>query len=196
MINIKFYVRYLAFYSIIIGCGSIKIKSTPEEAEISVLTSKKGEQKILGKTPFEKDFSDLEDLINSGPVVLSIKKTGYREKRLIIPNISSTLEIDTTLSPNMAGDYKDINNIVALVLNAERLLMSGRHQEALKASEKIKSINPNIASAYEISGSAFFFLKKFKEARFEWQRALELDSGNPEAEKILSLIEKTLEINK
>ncbi len=174
------------------GCGTMQVRSTPPEAEVGVILPGKESIKVLGKTPFVAEISDLEDMVNEGTIVVVISKQGYLPQNFVVPNLSGKLEIEANLSPNIPGNYQEINNIVALVLSAERALMEKRFDEALNQVKELKKINQNISSAYELEGTALFLQKDLKNSRYAWIRALELNPNNPEARNMLALIEREL----
>lgn len=186
----------LIFISLLIfSCGTVSIKSTPPEASIGVIIPGKEDNKVLGKTPYMADLSDLDDIVNSGPIILVIKKKGYIPQQFIVPNLSGgKLEIEANLFPNLPTNYKEINHIVSLVLNAERFLLQKRFKEALNLASEIIKVNENVAAAYEIKGAVYFLQNKLKQSRFAWIRTLELDPNNPEAQTMLAKIEKKLKM--
>ena len=175
------------------ACSSLKIRSTPPEAEVYIAKAEQKEAKLIGKTPLTKDIADLDDEVNSGTIAIEVRKKGFISKNFIIPNIGSgKLEIDTSLSPNFDADYKTINKIISKLFLAERYIKQKRLDKALKISEEVKSLNENIAAAYHISGTVYFLKKQFKKSRFEWARALDLDATNANAQNMLATLDKKL----
>jgi len=177
------------------SCGTVSIRSSPPEAEVGIILADQERPKSLGKTPLTMDVSDLEDAINTGTIILVVKKRGYVAQQFVVPNLSGgDLQIDANLSPNLPSNYQAINRIVTLTLRAERQIIEKRLKEALTTANEIKKINENVASAYEIEGTVLFLQRKMKDSRFAWIRALELEPNNPEGQKILATIEKSLGI--
>lgn len=179
-----------------ISCGTVSIKSTPPEAEVGIVLADQEKPKSLGKTPLTMDLSDIEDAVNTGTIVVVVKKRGYVPQHFVIPNLSGgELDINAILSPNLPSNFQAINRIVTLTLRAEREIIQKRFDDAIKTAAEIKKINENVSSAYEIEGTVFFLQKKMKKSRFAWIRALELEPNNPEGQKILASIEKSLGVS-
>jgi len=178
---------------IVTSCGTVAIRSSPADAEISLMQPGRADPKPLGKTPYEGKLGDLGSAANSGPIVLQIKKPGYITQNLYVPNASgSRIEFDTNLKPVNPGSFADMNKIVKLVLQAEREIMMKQVDEALKTASNIKAINDNIAMAWEIEGAAYFVKGDLAKAKVSWLRSLEIDPENPETTKMLGTIDEKL----
>jgi tetratricopeptide (TPR) repeat protein len=147
----------------------------------------------MGKTPYEGKLSDLGSAANSGPIVIQIRKPGYVTQNLYVPNASgSRIEFDTNLKPVNPGSYADMNKIVKLILQAERQIMQKQVDEALKSAADIKTMNDNVAVAWEIEGAAYFVKGDLQKAKLSWLRSLEIDPENPETAKMISTIDEKL----
>lgn len=183
----------LAFTIGLSSCGTVGIKSTPSDAEVSVMQPGRSDAKPLGKTPYEGKLSDLGSAANNGPIVVQIKKPGYMTQSLFIPNASgSRIEFDTNLKPVNPGSFSDMNKIIKLVLQAEREIMTKQLDDALKTASSIKAMNDNIAMAWDIEGAVHFLKGDLSKAKVAWLRSLELDPENPETTKMLSKIDQQL----
>ncbi len=183
----------LAACAPLVSCGTVAIRSSPSEAEIALMQPGRADPKPLGKTPYEGKLGDLGSAANSGPIILQIKKPGYITQNLYVPNASgSRIEFDTNLKPVNPGSFADMNKIVKLVLQAEREIMMKQVDDALKTASNIKSMNDNIAMAWEIEGAAYFVKGDLAKAKVSWLRSLEIDPENPETTKMLSTIDEKL----
>ena len=173
------------------GCGTVAIRSSPSDAEVSIMLPGRWDPKPLGKTPYEGKLSDLGSAANSGPIIVQIKKPGFITQHLYVPNATgSRIEFDTNLKPINPGSYADMNKIVKLVLQAEREIMTKQVDEALKTAAAIKAMNDNVAVAWEIEGAANFVKGNLAKAKLAWQRSLEIDPENPETVKMLGTIDQ------
>lgn len=179
------------------GCASISIHSNPPEATVELRVPGVDAPKNLGKTPFETNISQLENVINNGPIVISVSKPGYISQNFVVPNlVNGKLKLDTTLTPNLPSNYAEVNRIVSLSFQAERFILEKRFDEALKVAESIKNLNENVASAFHIEGTVFYLKNELEKAKFAWIRSLELEPNNAEAKGVLQQIEKKLGIEK
>lgn len=177
------------------ACGTVAVRSSPPEAEVSVVLPGKETAKTLGKTPYTADLSNLSEIVNEGTIVLVVEKRGYVSQQFVVPNLSSgALEIQANLLPNLPSNYQEVNKIIALTLKAERFILENRLKEALEASDEIKKLNENISTAFEIEGTVHFLQSDWQKSRFSWIRALELEPNNPEAQTMLAQVEQKLGI--
>ncbi|MCX6130243.1 MAG: hypothetical protein NTX25_14420, partial [Proteobacteria bacterium] len=161
--------------------------------EIFVTVPGKAEARLLGKTPFESKVGALAEIANEGPISVVIKKDGYFSQSYFVPNLfSGGLSIDANLSPNVPTSYKEINRIVGLAFEGERYVLQKRFDDALKTVEEIKKLNPNIAVAFHLLGTINYLKNQYKESRFAWIRALELEPNDTEAKTMLELVEKKM----
>ena len=183
----------LLFSIALLGCGTVSIVSSPPGADVEIIKPGKEIPQPLGKTPFESDLSGLVEIVNSGTVVVIIKKRGYEPQRFVVPNIpNGDLRIESYLLPNLPSNYKEVNAIISKVLAAERSILQDQFEDAERIANEILDVNSNVASAHEIKGTVYFLQKKYQKSRLAWIRALELDPNNPEAEGMLSKIEEIL----
>jgi len=184
-------ILWIALYAV--GCGTVSVVSNPPEAEVSLILPGKESLKPLGKTPLELEVTKLEEAVDKGTVVIVVERDGYLPQRFVVPNLSSTsLNIEATLVPMYDTNYKELNDMISKVLKAERLVLEKRLDEALVTSNEIKSINENVAVAYEIEGTVYFLKSEFTKSRFAWLRAVELDPNNAESQSMLEIVEKKM----
>ena len=172
------------------GCASVKIDSHPTDASVYVVFPGQATEREVGKTPIEIDINEFDEIRNQGAMVFVIKKQGYLSQHFVVPNISHTdLKISTSLLPDLPSNYEEVNKLIALAFKGERLILQKRFSEALKVGEKIRDMNPNIATAYELIGTAQYLQNNLREARYAWIRVLELEPQNVEAHKMLASVE-------
>jgi tetratricopeptide (TPR) repeat protein len=193
MMSIARYGVIVFFIGTVYSCGTLSIKSTPTVADIFVTVPGKQEARLIGKTPFESKVGALADIANEGPIHVLIKKDGYFSQSYIVPNLfSGGLTIDANLNPDVPSSYKEINRIVSLAFEGERYVLQKRFDDALKNVDEIKKINPNIVVAFHLLGTINYLKNQYRESRFAWIRALELDPNDSEAKAMLELVEKKM----
>jgi hypothetical protein len=182
----RFKLVFLALLLPFLGCGSVSIKSAPDNAEVLVMIPGKSEPKVLGKTPYEVRLSELGSAANAGPIILQIRKIGFHPQFLYVPNASGgKLEFSTNLKPTTISSYSDINRIIKLTLLGERQLQMKQYDDALKTAAALKQINENIAVAYDIEGAAYLLKGDRDKSKIAWERSLEIDPENPDTTKML-----------
>lgn len=171
--------------------SAVLVKSTPPKASVSVRSTKTGSDEMIGETPIQLDSGKIEEIIQSGPVIIKISKRGYQFREYVIPNLFATnLVIDAYLYP-IISNYKETNKIVALLFKCQRYIMDRKYEEALEITNELLKINENIASAYEMKGAIYFRLKKYQKSYDNWIKVVELEPDNAEAQKMVELIDKT-----
>ncbi len=149
----------------------------------------------LGKTPIEIPTSKLNEAVDKGSVVIVVDREGYLPQRFVVPNLTGgDLRVEATLLPMFDTNYQELNNVINMVLKAERLLLEKRLDEALVTANEIKKVNENVATAYEIEGTVQFLKNDYRASRFAWLRAVELDPNNPESRSMLGVVEQKLGI--
>lgn len=181
----------------LMGCGgTVTIVSSPPDAVVSIVEPGKEQPRPLGETPFNIETSELSESVNGGTIVLVVKKKGFDTKNFIVPNLSGgDLRIETYLSTNLSSNYKELNRVVSMILEAEGMILDKRYDEAMKVTEKIKELNQNIAAAHQLEATAMFLQKDLKKSRFALLRVIELEPENAGAQRLLDVIEKQLGLN-
>ena len=172
------------------GCASVSIDSNPPDADVIMILPGEETERNLGKTPFRSDLSSLSEAVNEGAVTLVVRKRGYLSQHFLVPNVPHMdLKLETHLLPDLPRNYEEVNKVVGSVLKGQRFLLQKRYPEALQTAAEIKKVSENIASAYEIEGSAYFLTSKFREARYAWMKVLDLEPENHDAKTMLRLVE-------
>ncbi len=189
--NMVLILSLMLFNSVLTGCGTVRVRSTPPEAEVWLVQPGKEDPELLGKTPFTSDIRELGNAVNNGTIALVLKKRGHFPKQYIVPNLASAdLEIEANLTPNLHSNYQEINRIIGLIFRGQGFIKQKRFDEAIKISDEIKRLNENIAGAFHLSGTVYYLQNKLTKSRYEWIRAIELDPNNSDALNMLTHIEK------
>jgi tetratricopeptide (TPR) repeat protein len=175
------------------ACGTLSVSTEPEGAEVLVWQAGQQEPKVLGKTPLKVAAGELEEFTNTDSLLLQLKLDGYQSEQYILPLFTGTdLEIKAKLQRGDHIAYEKLNQITTLVLHAERLVSEKQFDEALKAVADLKKFNDNLTAAFELEGSVHFLQGNYEKSRFAWQRSLEIDGENPDAKKMLEIIDAKL----
>jgi len=171
------------------NCGTISINSNPAGADIYLVSMGKSKGKLVGKTPYTSNAKSLADQAGTGQqsLVLLIEKRGYESQRYILPALTGgDLNIQVNLDNNRQSEaFQDTVKVVNYVLKAERAIIDKNFKEALDLSKEIKKINDYIPYAYEIDGTVYYLDGKLKQSAAAWERVLELEPDNLDAQRML-----------
>jgi tetratricopeptide (TPR) repeat protein len=178
------------------GCAHLKVVSQPPDAEVSLLAGNSSQPKILGKTPYESDVSDIVKSAQGAPLVIQVRKTGYLTSSFLVPNLGGKLVVDAKLDRNPYYSFEDVNKIVRLSFLAERQILQKQYDDALKTSERLLELNENAAIVYQIRGVVKFFRGDLNGSRVDLMRCLELEADNAEVKNLLAGVEEKLGLSK
>lgn len=167
------------------GCGHYyTFKSDPGEANVYLNDT------LVGKTPLEVPTGDLPPTDN---IRVRITKDGYTSFQGIIPSPSiSTMRADIAVSLNKGEDETDkVNRQIGYIINAQKLVMVKKYDDALKLAEKAIQENPRYVYAQLLKGSILFLNHSYTPALAQFQKVLEFDPTNTEAIRMINYLKTT-----
>lgn len=169
------------------GCASLAITTKPPGVDVILAVPGQENGKLLGKTPLQQELEDIKKLSNKSTIVITLKRSGYRSQSFVVPNLGGgRLEIEANMQPIGSDDSADINMAVRFLLEAERFIIEKNFKEALKALEKSRAANPNIAAAYTFEGTVYMLQNQNEKAREAFYKALALDPQDTEIRALLA----------
>jgi hypothetical protein len=148
----------LAACSDLVGCASsVSISTEPVDAEIYVSSPGQATLNKLNNSPVTLTDSDLSKYADAGLTTFYVRKKGFGETQVIVPNLTGKLELKIRLKSSVesavdttAGSDTNVNAIVEKVQDADRFLRTGADQEAVKIADQLIEKNKDIAVAYVI----------------------------------------------
>jgi len=169
------------------ACATVSITSRPTGADVVLAIPGQEAGKVLGKTPFTGPVSEIAKSANRSTLLVTIKKSGFRPYSVVIPNLGSgKLEIDASLQPTGGDDAADLNLAVRYILEAEKEIIDKNYKNALKALDKAKAANPNIAATFMFEGIVHNLQNDKNKAREAFVRALALDPTDTDIRTLLN----------
>jgi hypothetical protein len=178
---------------LLLGCQSFVLTTNPGEVEIYLRNIDSSDEKSLGRSPQTLTPNAIGTLKIQEPFVVTFKRSGYVEESLLMSRIPSAGTLVVKLrNLSETGEATEINKVVRLVLEGERALLEKNKKNALDISAEIKKINPSVALAYVIEGTAYLLDGNSRDARSAFIRAVELDSTDLGSRKILAEIDSKL----
>lgn len=173
----------------LISCGAVRVTSQPEGATVSLVSSA-GQTVKLGETPWSSSNSDFEKVSLGLPVTLIVEKAGFVPASFGIPETAnSDFQFEATLAPVQECRPHDINDIVTLVLRAEKAIAEEKFDDGLQMVSKIKEMDGGIGAAYQLEGTIYLLTKKFDLSRRAWLEAARINPKNKEVQRMLQLLE-------
>lgn len=174
---------------------SIFFQTEPTRAEIYVKTIDAEGFVKVGMTPASlktKDLSPGND--GSGPVLVELRKTGYKTKSVLITEMSAinltimrTLEVESGLD-----NQKDINWVIDNMFKVKKYVDKKDFDGALLIIQKLKKMVPQVSAVYELEGGVYYFKKKYKKALGSYRLAARYNPKNPEVIRMRDLLEEKL----
>jgi tetratricopeptide (TPR) repeat protein len=175
-----------------VACGTMRVSSNPEGATIS-FQDQAGKASKLGITPLVMPIKEFDKATNGRAVSLVIEKTGFAPVYVGVPETANAnFQIDVPLMPAKECKPHDVNEILTLVLQTEKLIAEEKFEEALAAVGKIKELDGDIGAAFQLEGTIYLLTKKFDLSRLAWTEALRLTPKNKDIQRALELVDRKM----
>jgi hypothetical protein len=179
------------------GCQSFILSSNPADVEVFIRDLEKSEDVRIGLSPRTISTALISRLGIREPLVVSFRKQGFVEERVVFTRIPSGGGYLARLKPiSESGESMDMNQIIRFVLEGERALIEKNPKRVQEMADKIRAINPNVAAAFVLEGAALVSEGKLKEARSAFWRAVAIDPLDLGTKKTLEELDRKLGISK
>ncbi len=179
------------------GCQSYILSSNPADVEVFIRDLEKSEEVRIGLSPRTISTALISRLGIREPLVVSFRKQGFVEERVVFTRIPAGGGYLARLKPiSESGESLDMNQIIRLVLEGERALIEKNSKKVQESADKIRAINPNVAAAFVLEGAGLMSEGKLKEARSAFWRAVEIDPLDLGTRKTLEELDRKLGITK
>lgn len=173
----------LVLVFIIQSCASpsIKLKSVPDGASVSVVESD-GSARSIGKTPLETSES-MQSIL--------IEKEGFESSRIFVGHLESQhYEYSVKLTPRpedpKVTDIKSrYERLAKNIAKANNLINNKRYSEADSLLVNLTNDYPYVSVGYDLLGNISYLQKDFKRAIGYYQKSLELNPENVETKQVL-----------
>jgi tetratricopeptide (TPR) repeat protein len=211
-----------ALFAATASCASqLSLAVTPPDATVNLEPLSGGSKKEIGKGSAVFDGDVLGANGASLPLLLSVQKEGFQDWRMLLTSLPSgptqiTVSLQPLPDPLQVKDKKDnekdkdqseknseivgladpakINEIVRLVLEAERYLLEQNLEKALEIASRLQASSPQLSVAFALEGAALYAQRKLPEARGAWQRAAALDPSDLSTRAFLTRLENEMGI--
>lgn len=176
------------------SCASsaiVHLDSSPPQAKISVKPLGTGAFKEFGETPLSLPSSQIEEGLNgSGPVTVTFSKHGYREKEILLSDISQLNQsVKVNLEPlSSLEDPSLVNAQIEAIFEVQRLIRVKKFEEALKVIAKLKTEAPHLSAPYEMEGGIYFVKGQLAESLDSYRNAVRLNPKSVEAIRMRDMI--------
>lgn len=172
---------FMLFFQACASSSSIKLKSVPDGANVSVIESD-GSSRAIGKTPLETSES-MQSIL--------IEKEGFESSRIFVGRLESqNYEYSVKLTPK-AEDPKvtDIKTryerLAKNIAKANNLINNKKYAEADSILVNLTNDYPYVSVGFDLLGNISYLQKDFKRAIGYYQKSLELNPENVETKQVL-----------
>lgn len=189
------------------GCSSSKfiVKSDPEGAKVYYENTESRERKLLGQTPLELGYKDV-NANSSAFFSIVVVKEGFEERRLVIPDTlpfrgGSDMKVDLNLRKSPCEGPQNIDaavwsDAIELLFDAQKLAMAKNYEPAIvKVNSAIKKTG-GFHKAYTLLGSIYFLMKDYRKSLKSWETAAKLNTRDQEAARMIELLKKRLQLRR
>jgi tetratricopeptide (TPR) repeat protein len=177
------------------GCAStsITLQSSPSGATVFAKPMAGGEARQLGETPLTLKAADIQKG-SFGPVYFEFRKEGHASAKTLVTDLSAQeLLISQELAPATGLESMErLNAVLDRVFECQRLARAGRLDDALRRLKELEAEAPQLAAVYELEGGIYYLQKKYAEAYDAYGLAAKHNPGNPEPQRMRSLLAATL----
>lgn len=187
---------FLLFIYFLLSCSTgsrFYFQTEPPRAEIYAKTIDAEGFKKIGITPVSLKTIDISPGNDgSGPLIVELRKAGYKTKSVLITEMSAIdLTITRTLEVESGLDnHKEINWVIDNMFNVKLLVDKKDFGGALLLIRKIKNKVPQVSAVYELEGGIYFLKKNYKKALESYRLAARYNPKNPEVIRMRDLLEK------
>lgn len=187
------------------SCTTASIRSEPTDASIYVLNAETGERQQAARTPWEGSIQTLTDLAGSNRVILELEHESAEIYRVVLPSAAlSSLHLKVQMEEkkeNSKGQdsrtdplvpLRMADQAVSMALMAQNLILQKKYDEAYAISSEILKLDERILVGHHLQGAVHFLRKEYERSQLAWQRVLELNSKDAEAQLMLQRISLAL----
>jgi tetratricopeptide (TPR) repeat protein len=179
------------------GCGGsvFRVKSEPLQADVTFKDPKTGEQKTLGKTPFEMPTAELRnqlgDAVGTGEFfTIQVEKSGFIPQSFSVPvsRFGTMLtSLDVTLKEGKGPEEeRTAKEILDHLFLAQKLALAQQYERSQIELDKILSQFPKFARALSMRASIYFAQRNFSESLKWYEEALKVDPQMEDAVKMIA----------
>ena len=187
---------FLLFFILSCSTGVIKIRSTPSDAQVTVIKSD-DHHELLGATPFEGERKTLFSP-NSTNTFIRISKPGFLPKEVLLsgPGSSEVTELTVSLEEQgkdqRGGGAVDLERFSKLMLKSLGLIHSKKYEESHRVLDLLILGYPTVSAAYDLKGNVFYLQQNYPKALENYQHALALNSENRESAAMVEKLKTIL----
>jgi tetratricopeptide (TPR) repeat protein len=189
--------------------GHLRVASTPSDAQVVAILPG-GQERALGKTPFDAPFSkvldECKDPSSGGLCRLEVQKKGFTRESVYFGSsaFKTHLELNFTLVP--ATDWMDLekseafnqrmNEVSHSTAKVQEWIFKRDYTSALDAAIQFSQRYPAIAVGWDLLGNVYYLKKMYPQAIEAYQKSIAINPANVDTNKILNVLKDELEKSK
>jgi tetratricopeptide (TPR) repeat protein len=186
-----YFILLCAFLS---GCATkILVKSDPPETVVNFVIPETQEHRPIGMTPLELTSQKIDEYTrlapnNTGFVELVLEKEGFQTQSILIPynrlfGHYTEVNLQMLTQRDLGGDYRQL---VQYLVNAQQFINDGQFERAEAETRRALKIDSKFIFAHLLLGHSFYLRHDYVNGLKCYERALEIDPTNREAQRMIT----------
>jgi len=175
---------------------SLRVQSSPEGADVTVLNSNRSPQK-MGKTPIELS-SRTNPEIFSDAFQIQVSKEGYQPQAVLVPKLATTggtgrvsFNLEDTTLPKVCQVQEDAFNEMARgVAEVSTFVQRKKYGEATSLVQALLTKYNGVSVLYDLQGNIFYLQKNLARALDSYKKSNSLSPNNPQTLRMISRIQQ------
>lgn len=183
------FVGQLALLVGAIGCASksLVVQSTPDQAEVSIVTD--AGRTPIGKTPLTVGADTQSGLFSNGGLV-EVRKDGFFPEIVILPggDFGKATNVSIRLSELRAAEscsHSAASSLARGVAMAQQQILSKRYTEAESTLKAMLVAYPNVSVLYDLMGNMHYMQRDTARSLEAYKRSYEIEPGNTYTERMI-----------
>ncbi len=186
----------LILFSFLSFAEELTLNSSPEGAEVYVMTSQNQLMKI-GKTPFKMPIRKIiKQFVKSNVFNIELQKDGFEKFRLLFSHsgsndvvLNAKLEVSKEISLIQSFD-----GVMSDLFDAQRLIRGKSYAEAIEKLDQVSNKHPYFSIVHELKGSTFYLMKEYKDSLSYYRKAFSVNPKNRDAYIMKNYLEKKFKL--
>jgi len=175
---------------------SLRIQSSPEGAEVTIIYSDRSPQKV-GKTPLEITAKSNPEIF-AGNFQVQVAKEGFQPQTALIPKMATTggagrinFSLEDTTLPKVCQMQEDAFSEMARgVVEVSTFVQRKKYAEASGLVQSLITKYGGVSVLYDLRGNIYYLQKDLARALDSYKKSNNLFPNNPQTLRMISHIQQ------